>query len=167
MKKLVIFLLFISPLFLFSQNNKINWQSLEEAKASAKTSKKNILVYFYKKDCSYCMEMTKETLQDKEVVSIINNNFIPVKIDSRTKETITYNGKEYSNQQPISDGAWWRHDFYFEVAKFNQNGKDNITTPTVVIFNPKFQKIQCGPYGVLAGKQSKLSFLRNINRCIK
>ena len=39
------------------------------------------------------MEMNKETLNDKEVIALINNNLIPVKIDSRTKETIVYNGK--------------------------------------------------------------------------
>ena len=73
--------------------------------------------------------------------------------------------KKYSNQQPLSDGEWWRHDFYFEVSKFQQNGKDQITTPTIVIFDQNFKKINCGPYGVLAGKHSKQRLLRTAKNC--
>ena len=76
MRSLVVLLLYLSPVFLFSQSDKIKWMSLEEAKEYTKTSKKNILIYFYKKNCSYCMEMNKETLNDKEVIALINNNFI-------------------------------------------------------------------------------------------
>ena len=164
MKKTLLFLLIFSASHVFSQNS-IDWISLEQAKEKAKISNKKILIYFYKKDCKYCLEMKKETLEDQEVISFINNNFHAVKIDSRTKDTIEYNSKKYSNQQPLSDGEWWRHDFYFEVSKFQQNGKDQITTPTLVIFDQNFKKINCGPYGVLAGKHSKQRLLRTAKNC--
>jgi len=70
----------------------------------AKEKNKPILVYFYKKNCQYCDKMKRETLSDVSVINIINNNFIPVKIDSRTKDTIYYNNKAYGNQQPESSG---------------------------------------------------------------
>ena len=166
MKKILILLLTIAPLFVFSQGgtdkSEINWLSLEKAKKYAKKYDKNIFVYFYKEHCPYCEEMKKETLSDITVVNLINNNFFPVKIDSRTKDTIYYNGIKYSNQQPISDGSTWRHDFYAEVATFKQQGKEMATTPTIALFNNKFEKIKIFP-----GKQSKQLLLRRIKDYVK
>jgi len=165
MKRLVILLLAITHFTAFSQGalkNKIDWIPLEKAKKYAKKYDKNILVFFYKKNCQYCEEMKSETLSDQTVIDFINHNFFPVKIDSRTKDTILYNGIKYSNQQPISHGSTFRHDFYHEVARFNRNGEDLTTTPTVVLFNSKFEKIN-----VLPGKQAKPLLLRNIKAYIK
>lgn len=155
----------ITPFTAFSQGalkNKIDWIPLEKAKKYAKKYDKNILVFFYKKNCQYCEEMKSETLSDQTVIDFINHNFFPVKIDSRTKDTILYNRIKYSNQQPISHGSTFRHDFYHEVARFNRNGEDLTTTPTVVLFNSKFEKIN-----VLPGKQAKPLLLRNIKAYIK
>ena len=165
MKKLSILLLALAPYFVFSQGqvtNEINWISLEKAKKYAKKYDKNIFVYFHKKDCPYCEEMKRETFSDQTVIDLINHNFFPVKIDSRTKDTILYNGIKYSNQQPISHGSTFRHDFYHEVARFNRNGEDLTTTPTVVLFNSKFEKIN-----VLPGKHAKPLLLRRIKTYIK
>ena len=165
MKKIVVLLLAITPFFVFAQGaikTEIDWIPLAKAKEYAKKYDKNILVFFYKRDCPYCEEMKRETLKDITVVNLINNNFFPVKIDSRTKDTILYNGIKYSNQQPISHGSTFRHDFYHEVARFNRNGEDLTTTPTVVLFNSKFEKINVFP-----GKQAKPLLLRRIKPYIK
>jgi thioredoxin-related protein len=166
MKRLVILLLALAPYFVFSQgqvSNEINWISLEKAKKYAKKYDKNILVFFYKKDCPYCEEMKRETLSDQSVIDLINNNFFPVKIDSRTKDTIYYNNKAFGNQQPASSGRHdWRHDFYHEVARFNQKGKELTTTPTIVLFNSKFEKLTVFP-----GKQPKPLLFRRIKPYIK
>ena len=165
MKRLIVLILVLAPIFTFAQGApklEIDWIPLEKAKKYAKKYDRNILIYFYKKDCPYCDEMNKETLIDLTVVNLINNNFFPVKIDSRTKDTINYNGINYSNQQPISDGSTWRHDFYHEVARFNQKGEDRTTTPTIVLFNNKFEKITVFP-----GKQVKPLLLRRIKPYVK
>jgi thioredoxin-related protein len=162
MNRLIVLILVLAPVFTFSQGAQkleIDWITLEKAKKYAKKYDKNILIYFYKKDCPYCDEMNNETLIDLTIVDLINNNFFPVKIDSRTKDTITYNGIKYSNQQPISDGSLWPHDFYREVAKM-KNGQ--TTTPTIVLFNTKFEKITIFP-----GKQAKPLLLRRIKPYVK
>ena len=165
MKQLVILLLAITPLFLFSQGsakNTINWISLKEAKALAEKHNQKMLIFFYKKDCPYCEKMKKETLNNPTVIDIINRNFFAVKMDSRTKDTIYYNNIAYSNQQPIEHGYTWRHDFYFEVAAFNRNGSTQITTPTIVLFNNKFEKIATMP-----GNHPKELLLRKLQHYIK
>tara|TARA_B110001454_G_scaffold132728_1_gene123568 strand:- start:7 stop:510 length:504 start_codon:yes stop_codon:yes gene_type:complete len=161
MKQIIILLLIINPLLTYSQGatkTEINWITLEKAKQYAKKYNKEILIFFYKKDCEYCDKMKKEALSDMQVINLINNNFLPVKIDSRTKDTIIYNGVAYGNQQPESSGRHdWRHDFYAEVASFTRNNTEQSTTPSIVLFNNKFEKLKNLP-----GLQSKQLLLRNL-----
>ena len=165
MKKILILFL-LCPILVFSQGEvktKIDWIPLEKAKEYSKKYDGKTLIFFYKEHCPYCETMKKETLSDAAVIKMINNNFFPVKIDSRTKDTIIYNRVAYGNQQPESSGRHdWRHDFYAEVASFTRNNESQITTPTIVLFNSKFEKIKSLP-----GQQPKKLLLRNLKPYIK
>ena len=166
MRKLIIIFFAITPFLLFSQGSiqkEIAWISLKEAKKLANKYDQKILIFFYKKDCPYCEEMKRTALNDMTVINIINNNFFPVKLDSRTKDTIYYNNKAYSNQQPIDHGHTFRHDFYAEVASFTHPSNDSpqSTTPTIVLFNSEFEKIITFP-----GKQPKELLLRRLKKYI-
>ena len=162
MKKTLIISLALLSSILFAQSTKetkINWIPLKKAKTLAQKYDGKVLIFFYKENCEYCEKMKKETLSDPTVINIINNNFFPVKIDSRTKDTIMYNGKAYGNQQPASSGRHdWRHDFYYEVAAYNSK----ITTPTIVIFDNNFKKIIAIP-----GYQPKELLERRLQKYIK
>jgi len=161
MKKILLLVLIFNSFFAFSQGApklEIDWISLQKAKKYSKKYNKEILIFFYKKNCEYCDKMKKEALSDIQVINLINNNFLPVKIDSRTKDTIIYNGVAYGNQQPESSGRHdWRHDFYADVASFTRNNSEQSTTPTIVLFNNEFEKIKTIP-----GLQSKQLLLRNL-----
>mgnify|MGYP001189458069 CR=1 FL=1 len=165
-RRIILLAILIVPFITLSQNksgdSQINWIPLEIAKKYAKKYDKNILIYFYKEKCEYCDKMKKETLSNINIINSINNNFLPVKIDSRTKDTIVYNNKNWTNQQPVEHGYTFRHDFYAEVASFTQNGKDVTTTPTIVIFDSKFRK-----KNVFPGIRSKERLLRDIKPFIK
>ena len=166
MRNALLFTFFIVPFFAFSQGStktEIDWIPLEKAIKYAEKYNQKILIYFFKQNCEYCEKMQKETLSDINIINLINNNFLAVKLDSRTKDIISYNGKKYTNQQPESSGRHdWRHDFYYEVASFSRNNKQQLTTPTIVLFNNKFQKIKSFP-----GLQSKELLLRNIKPYVK
>ena len=162
MKKLI--LLFSILFFTFNsfsqgvKQNKINWISLEKAEEYSKKYNQNILLFFYKPNCEYCDKMKKETISDPEVINLINSNFLPVRINGYTKEIITFNGEKYINEQPVDKGNSWRHDFYFEYARY----KDGVITPTFVVINPKLEKIT-----QFTGYQPKIQFLRGIKRFTK
>ena len=60
----------------------INWRSYEEGLVVGKAEKKKVFLHFYADWCVYCGKMAKETFQDPAVISYLNNNFIPVRVDT-------------------------------------------------------------------------------------
>ena len=60
----------------------INWRSYEEGLVVSKIEKKKIFLHFYANWCVFCGKMAKETFQNPTVVSYLNNNFIPVRVDT-------------------------------------------------------------------------------------
>jgi len=60
----------------------INWRSFEEGLVVGKAEKKKVFLHFYADWCVFCKKMAKETFQNPTVVSYLNNNFIPVRVDT-------------------------------------------------------------------------------------
>ena len=172
MKKLLIFLVLFSSSQCFSQRAKIqepaqiNWLSIQKAQEYATKYNKKILIYFYREDCDYCETMKKQTLKDPEVIQFINQNFYPVSLDGRTKDTIIYNGQEYSNQQPSSHGSSWRHDLFAELYEELQNHPGYIF-PTTIIIDKKTKSEDFFKTNQLTGLQRKIQYLRNLKNSIK
>lgn len=161
MKKiLILFLSFISFLS-FSQgntSNSINWVSLSEGEKYSEKYKKNMLIFFYRDNCEYCMRMKKEVLSDPQIIKLINENFFPVMLNGKSKKTITYNGKKYINDVSIEEdpNSTWRHNLFFELVTPT---KGNFYWPTIVIINGKDEKV-----AQLPGFKSKPQLLRSLTR---
>ncbi len=60
----------------------INWRSYEEGLVLSKVEKKKVFLHFYADWCVFCKKMAKETFQNPTVISYLNNNFIPVRVDT-------------------------------------------------------------------------------------
>ncbi len=60
----------------------INWRSYEEGLVVSKSEKKKVFLHFYADWCVFCAKMAKETFQNPAVVFYLNNNFIPVRVDT-------------------------------------------------------------------------------------
>ena len=101
--------------------------------------------------------MMKNTLTNKEIISLVNGNFFPVKINGYTKDTIKFNSKTYTNQQPIDHGYSFRHDLFFELGRT----KNSITAPTIVILNNNYEILKLFP-----GFQPKELLSRNLKKII-
>ena len=106
MKKILIISFCFFCLFGYSQRAEITktpeikWLSIEQAQEYSAKYKMNIMIYFYRNNCDYCKLMKEQTLKDPEVIKFINENFYPVYLDARSKDTIVFNKKKYYNQQP-------------------------------------------------------------------
>ena len=133
MNKFLILFLTILPFLSFSQGapvKGIDWVSLAEGEKYSEKYGKNMLVYFYRDNCDYCMRMKKEVLTDPQVIRLINENFFPVMLNGKTKKSITYNGKKYVNDAPIEEdpNSTWRHNLFFELVE-PTGGNFSASTP--------------------------------------
>lgn len=71
-----------------STANEIKWLDFEEGLKRAKKENKLILLDISAKWCHYCNLMETTTYSDKEVIKIINEKFIPVKVDADLRKDI-------------------------------------------------------------------------------
>ena len=116
----------------------IQWLSIERAEEFATKYKNDMLVFFYRSGCEDCKRMKEETLKDPSIIKLINENFYPVMLNARTKDTIIYNGVAYQNQQPTNHGKNFRHDLFHELAEAI---KGQYYYPYIVIIDGDHNKI--------------------------
>ncbi|TYB31460.1 MAG: thioredoxin family protein [Candidatus Mcinerneyibacterium aminivorans] len=92
MKKILALILFF--IFIFSYiSAEVNWIDYNKSREISKKQNKTILLYFYSTNCPYCQKMEDEIFADKSISGIINENFIPVKINLQKNETIDKGGQ--------------------------------------------------------------------------
>ena len=60
----------------------VNWRSYEEGMAVSKAEKKKVFLHFYADWCGFCRKMAQDTFQDSSVVTFLNKNFIPVRVNT-------------------------------------------------------------------------------------
>ncbi|MBU1053572.1 MAG: thioredoxin fold domain-containing protein [Proteobacteria bacterium] len=71
----------------------IKWHKYDEAKKLCNNNQEKLFIYFYSDSCRYCREMENKTFKDKTVTDILNNNFIPVKINGDNERNLTFTYK--------------------------------------------------------------------------
>ncbi|MBA7532075.1 Thiol:disulfide interchange protein DsbD [subsurface metagenome] len=72
----------------------LNWLSYNEGLALAEKENKYVLIDFYTDWCGYCKKMNKETYSNEEVKSILNKNFVIVKVNAESENKVIENGEE-------------------------------------------------------------------------
>lgn len=104
-KRLIIFIgigLFIG-IFLYSSlksvepqviENAPDWRVLEAAQTEARETNKLIMLDVYEVGCKYCRAMEREVYPDTTVRTVIDQGYIPVKLDGNSEEMIRFNGEE-------------------------------------------------------------------------
>ena len=145
MKQLVVVLFLLFSFSSFSQGEaktEIQWLSIEKAENFAAKYKNDMLVFFFRNGCPDCKRMKAETLKNPEIIKLINENFFPVMLNGRTKDTIIYNGVAYYNQQPIEHGKNFRHDLFHELVEAI---KGQYYYPYIVIIDGEHKKISSLP----------------------
>lgn len=95
MKKYIF--LIIAAVSLYTTNaQELKWYSIEEAEQIQKDNPdKAMFIDIYTDWCGWCTKMDKTTFKDKEVVSFLNQYFIPVKLDAEYKKNINFRDKEF------------------------------------------------------------------------
>jgi thioredoxin-related protein len=162
MKQLVVVLFLLFSFSSFSQGEaktEIQWLSTEKAENFAAKYKNDMLVFFFRNGCPECKTMKEETLKNSEIIKLINENFFPVMLNGRTKDTIIYNGIAYYNQQTAEQGKNFRHDLYHELVV---GGKHQYVYPYIVVINGEHQNVK-----YLPGFYPAIRLKRSLNQIIK
>jgi thioredoxin-related protein len=66
----------------FASSKFIRWYTYKQGIELSKKEEKKIFLYFYADWCTYCKKMETTTFNDYSVASYINDNFIPIKVNS-------------------------------------------------------------------------------------
>ncbi len=98
--------------------NAPNWVSLEAAQKQAIDTNKLIMVDVYEVGCKYCRAMEREVYPDTTVRVVIDQGYIPVKLDGNSEEFISFNGVE------------------MQAREFAQS-KGAFAFPTVLVLTPQ------------------------------
>lgn len=120
-------------------DNGINWTTIDQAVATAKSSnKKFIMVQLYTDWCGWCKKMEENTFTDDNIMALISNNFIPVKFNAEIATPITFNGATYNFTKTGARGA---NQLAMDLG--NVGGK--LGYPTTVILDENGNKLQTFP----------------------
>lgn len=76
-------------------DEQVKWISFEELALIYKSNPKPILVDVYTNWCGWCKVMDKKTYTNQKLVKYLNEKYYAVKFDAESKETLTFNGKQY------------------------------------------------------------------------
>ncbi len=93
--------------FSFSQvqpieiENAPDWLTIEQAmdQAQSVSDDKLILVDIYEVGCRFCRQMEREVYPSESIRTLIDRNFIPVKINGNSDNEIVFNGETMTEQQ--------------------------------------------------------------------
>lgn len=62
--------------------DQINWHKYDQGLAKSKAQNKKIFLNFHADWCRYCLKMEKETFTNGDVITYMNEHFIPIMVDS-------------------------------------------------------------------------------------
>lgn len=115
-KRILIALIFCCLLGGFSQAQKVEWKTIEEAaKVDAKSNTKLYFVDFYTSWCGWCKKADRETFADPTVALILNTYYIPVKFNAEGSSEFSWGGGSFSNPAATAAGRPATHPFAKKV----------------------------------------------------
>ncbi|MDY6824643.1 MAG: thioredoxin family protein [Thermodesulfobacteriota bacterium] len=77
----------------YAEAQGIQWRSYEQGVHLADKQGKKIFLHFYADWCHYCKMMVEKTFADQDVVSLLNDKFVSIRVNSSKKQQLA---NEYS-----------------------------------------------------------------------
>jgi thioredoxin-related protein len=78
-----------------STNGAITWRSFDDGVALAGQTNKKLLVDVYTDWCSWCKKMDSEVYTDRNVVKLVHEHFVAVKLNAESDKSVTYHGRSF------------------------------------------------------------------------
>jgi len=77
-----------------SSSAELVWYRYDQGLQKARVEKKPILVDFYTDWCGWCKKMDKDTYANQEIIRLLNDKFIAVKINAESKNPLDLQDKD-------------------------------------------------------------------------
>jgi thioredoxin-related protein len=91
-----------------------NWVKYDEGLKLAMKTERPILVDFYTNWCRFCKKMDKETFSDTMIAEFLNENFVTVKVNAESRNTVkTADGAVSERQLARSFGVRGYPTYWF------------------------------------------------------
>ena len=95
-----------SPYLLQHKDNPVNWYPWgEEALNKAKEENKPLFISIGYSTCHWCHVMNRESFNDVEVAKVLNEYFIPIKVDREERPDVDKVYMSFS-QAMTGQGGW-------------------------------------------------------------
>lgn len=84
----------------------VNWMSYDAGVAHAKKANKHMFVDFTASWCGWCKKMEKETFSQPDVIAMLNDNFVAIKVWGDSENQLNIDGykiseKEFANSRGV------------------------------------------------------------------
>ena len=76
----------------------IVWMSYDAGLAKAKAENKHLFVNFTTSWCGWCKKMNKTTFMEAEIIDMLGENFVSVKVDGDSKNELDIDGYKITEQ---------------------------------------------------------------------
>ncbi len=74
------------------KSDEIEWLPLDSGLVLAKANDKHVFINFTTSWCGFCKRMDKTTFADSEVIAMMQDNFVTVKVDGEGRDTLDIDG---------------------------------------------------------------------------
>ena len=174
MKHLMLFFVTFNLLTNIVFSQKIQWMSLNEARAAQKVKPKKIFMDVYTNWCGPCKLLEKNTFQNPDVSRYISENYYAVKFNAEGTDVIKFYNQTFSNPNydPNRKGRNTTHQItqylgvkgYPTMVFFSEDG-DPIM-PLVGYYKPKqielyLKMIKQGDYQVFSKPEDFENYKKN------
>jgi len=80
------------------ENSLVHWYEFNEGYAEAKSTGKPMAVFYETKWCTWCKKLKSTTLSDPTVAQMLNDYFIPIRVDGEGNGHIKFRGMELTER---------------------------------------------------------------------
>ncbi|MFY9242994.1 MAG: thioredoxin fold domain-containing protein [Polaribacter sp.] len=135
MKKIIIFFILLGSFFTKAQTEKpeLKIYSFSEIEKMQQENPKPIVVFVFTDWCKICFGMKKNTLENSNIIKLLNNHFYFAKLNGEEKKDIHFLGKTFVYKS--YGNKIGNHELAIELASIN----NKLNYPTTIILNKKFE----------------------------
>jgi thioredoxin-related protein len=77
----------------------VKWYQYDDGLAKAKKENKHMMVFFYTTSCGWCKKMDRNTFGNEEVKEVLNESYVPVKVNGLSARKVKLDGEDVTERQ--------------------------------------------------------------------